>query len=207
MAFAVVLDACVLYPLPLRDTLLRCAEQDLYEVRWSRRILDEVVRNLVEDDRATPEQAAKLINAMQHAFEDAEIPAPAIVSLESRMTNDSADRHVLAAAVASNDAKTIVTSNPRHFPAAACQPFGRGDGLGPRRPGYPPRNSPARPARRGQLVPQSCLRYRASSSAVIKPDHGRLMRVPPGLQPGQPSRCTGGPGTGRHCQPRARDRA
>lgn len=124
MPFAVVLDACVLYPLPLRDTLLRCAEQDLYEVRWSRRILDEVVRNLVEDDRATPAQAAKLIDAMQRAFEDAEIPAPAIASLEPRMTNESADRHVLAAAVASNDAKTIVTSNLRHFPAAACQPFG-----------------------------------------------------------------------------------
>jgi hypothetical protein len=42
--FAVVLDACVLYPLPLRDTLLRCAEQNLYEVRWSRRILDELAR-------------------------------------------------------------------------------------------------------------------------------------------------------------------
>lgn len=61
---------------------------------------------------------------MQRAFEDAEIPALAIAALEPRMTNESADRHVLAAAVASNDAKTIVTSNLRHFPAAACQPFG-----------------------------------------------------------------------------------
>jgi hypothetical protein len=122
--FAVVLDACVLYPLPLRDTLLRCAEQDLYEVRWSRRILDEVVRNLVDDGRATPGQPAKLIDAMRRAFEDAEIPALAIAALEPLMTNESADRHVLAAAVASNDAKTIVTSNLRHFPAAACQPFG-----------------------------------------------------------------------------------
>jgi hypothetical protein len=112
-----------LYPLPLRDTLLRCAEQDLYEVRWSRRILDEVVRNLVENDRATPAQAAKLIDAMQRAFEDAEIPALAIATLEPRMTNESSDRHVLAASVASNDAKTIVTFNLRHFPAAACQPF------------------------------------------------------------------------------------
>ena len=123
MPFAVLLDACVLYPLPLRDTLLRCAEEDLYEVRWSRRILDEVVRNLVDDDRATPGQAAKLIDAMQRAFEDAAIPPLAIAALEPRMTNESADRHVLAAAVASNDAKTIVTSNLRHFPASACQPF------------------------------------------------------------------------------------
>lgn len=127
MPFAGVLDACVLYPLPLRDTLLRCAEQDLYQVRWGRRILDEVVRNLVQDDRATPAQASKLIDAIQRAFEDAEIPSLAIASLDPRMTNEAADRHVLAAAVASNDAKTIVTSNLRHFPAAACQTVrGRG---------------------------------------------------------------------------------
>lgn len=124
MPFGVLLDACVLYPLPLRDTLLRCAEQGLYEIRWSQRILDEVARNLVADDRATPAQAAKLIDAMQRACEDAEIPALAIASLEPRMTNESADRHVLATAVASNDAKTIVTSNLRDFQAAACQPFG-----------------------------------------------------------------------------------
>jgi hypothetical protein len=65
--FAVVLDACVLYPLPLRDTLLRCAEQNLYEVRWSRRILDELARNLVEDCRASPGHAAKLIAAIQRS--------------------------------------------------------------------------------------------------------------------------------------------
>lgn len=47
MPSAAVLDACVLYPLPLRDTLLRVAEQDLYAVRWSRRILDEVTSNLI----------------------------------------------------------------------------------------------------------------------------------------------------------------
>jgi hypothetical protein len=38
----------VLYPLPLRDTLLRAAQQNLYAPRWSARILDEVERNLVE---------------------------------------------------------------------------------------------------------------------------------------------------------------
>jgi predicted nucleic acid-binding protein len=119
----VVLDACVLYPLPLRDTLLRAAQQNLYAVRWSRRILDEVARNLVNDRRATPEQAMSLIHAMERAFEDAEVPEAAITSLESAMTNEPGDRHVLAAAVAS-DAEAIVTSNVRHFPAAACEPVG-----------------------------------------------------------------------------------
>ncbi len=119
----VLLDACVLYPLPLRDTLLRAAEQNLYAVRWSRRILDEVARNLVNDRRATPEQAMSLIDAMERAFEDAEVPEAAIASLESATTNEPGDRHVLAAAVAS-DAEAIVTSNVRHFPAAACEPVG-----------------------------------------------------------------------------------
>jgi predicted nucleic acid-binding protein len=127
--FAVVLDACVLYPLPLRDTLLRIAQQNLYTPRWSERILDEVARNLVSDRRATPEQARKLVDVMQRAFEDAEVPGAAIASLEPSMLNEPADRHVLAAAVAS-DAEAIVTSNMRHFPAAACEPFGMGRALG-----------------------------------------------------------------------------
>jgi hypothetical protein len=120
----VVLDACVLYPLPLRDTLLRVARQNLYAVRWSNRILDEVARNLVQDHRASREQAANLIGAMTRAFGDAEIPAAGIAALEPKMINEPADRHVLAAAVASDDAETIVTLNLRHFPAAACEPFG-----------------------------------------------------------------------------------
>jgi hypothetical protein len=65
----------------------------------------------------------KLVDVMQRAFEDAEVSEAAIASLEPAMLNEPADRHVLAAAVAS-DAEAIVTSNIRHFPAAACGPFG-----------------------------------------------------------------------------------
>jgi len=52
MPFAAVLDASVLYPLPLRDTLLRIAETELYDVYWSEHILHEVVRNPIADGRA-----------------------------------------------------------------------------------------------------------------------------------------------------------
>lgn len=124
MVPAVVLDACVLYPLPLRDTLLRVAGQNLYAVRWSNRILDEVARNLIEDRRATPEQAAHLIGAMRRAFPDAEVPEASLAALEPTMSIERSDRHVLAAAVASDDTKAMVTTNVRHFPAAACDPFG-----------------------------------------------------------------------------------
>jgi hypothetical protein len=120
----VALDSCVLYPLPLRDTLLRVAAQNLYAVRWSSRILDEVARNLVEDRRATSEQAAGLIDAMRRAFRDAELSEAAIAKLESSMTNEPSDRHVLAAAAASDDVDAIITPSLRHFPGVACEPLG-----------------------------------------------------------------------------------
>ncbi|WP_222851452.1 PIN domain-containing protein [Phytoactinopolyspora mesophila] len=39
--FVVVLDACVLVPISLADTLLRIAEVELYRPVWSQKILDE----------------------------------------------------------------------------------------------------------------------------------------------------------------------
>jgi hypothetical protein len=102
MPFAAVLDASVLCPLPLRDTLLRVAATGLYDPYWSECILAEVIRNLVEDGRATTDQARNLAVAMSEAFDGAAVPAEAIARLEPVMTNDTKDRHVLAAAVASN---------------------------------------------------------------------------------------------------------
>jgi hypothetical protein len=43
--YAAVLDACVLVPMPLCDTLLRCAEDPgLFRALWSEQILEEVKR-------------------------------------------------------------------------------------------------------------------------------------------------------------------
>ena len=122
MSFAAVLDASVLYPLPLRDTLLRVAEIELYDAYWSERILNEVARNLIANGRATERQARNLTDAMRGAFDDAAVSEDAITQLESAMTNDPEDRHVLAAAVASN-AQAVVTLNLKHFPIEACEPF------------------------------------------------------------------------------------
>jgi hypothetical protein len=50
--FTVVYDACVLYPAPLRDLLMRLALTDLYRARWSDQIHEEwitaVLRNRPE---------------------------------------------------------------------------------------------------------------------------------------------------------------
>ena len=122
MAFVAVLDACVLYPFSLRDTLLRLAEREIYVARWSDRILEEVRRNLVEK-RVTEEQASKMLEAMREFFPEAEVDGQAIERLEGAMTNDPKDRHVLAAAVAAR-AEGIVTFNLDDFPEDACAPYG-----------------------------------------------------------------------------------
>jgi len=122
VTFRAVLDANVLYPFSLRDTLLRLAELELYTPLWSARILEEMTRNLVEH-RITGEQAARIETAVRAAFEEAEVDAADIERLEPAMTNDPKDRHVLAAAVAA-DSELIVTLDLDDFPPAACEPLG-----------------------------------------------------------------------------------
>jgi len=110
-------------PLPLstRDLLLRGAERYLYEVRWSVKIIEEVHSNLVEDQRCTEEQARYLTDQMASAFPEAIVTG--YERLIEAMTNDEADRHVLAAAITAG-ADVIVTDNVRHFPPAGV----RGEG-------------------------------------------------------------------------------
>jgi len=43
----VVMDACVLYPAPLRDLLLSLTSAGLYQARWTRMIEDEWITSLL----------------------------------------------------------------------------------------------------------------------------------------------------------------
>lgn len=45
--FTVVYDACVLYPAPLRDFLMRLALTDLFRARWTDRIHEEWIQTLL----------------------------------------------------------------------------------------------------------------------------------------------------------------
>jgi predicted nucleic acid-binding protein len=71
MTFGAVLDANVLVPAALRDTLLRAAERGLYRPRRSDTILDELRRALVREGLTRDEGASRLIAAMRRAFRDA----------------------------------------------------------------------------------------------------------------------------------------
>jgi predicted nucleic acid-binding protein len=118
---SVVLDSCVLVRAPLRDTLLRAAEQGLYRPHWSEEILTEVRRVLVRERMTTEEQAASLTKQLEFVFEEAKVEG--FENLIPVMRNDPADRHVLAAAVYSG-AQAIVTDNLRHYPEAVLEPYG-----------------------------------------------------------------------------------
>lgn len=72
MIFSAVLDADVLYPFSLRDTLLRLAELDLYRPLWSGRILEEMREALLEHG-VSAEKAERLLQVMREAFEEAEV--------------------------------------------------------------------------------------------------------------------------------------
>lgn len=121
--FVAVYDACVLYPAPLRDLLMHLAVSDLFRARWTARIHDEWMRNLLAKrtdlTRAQLERTRDLM--------DASIPDCLVAgyeALEAELTlPDADDRHVLAAAILC-EAGTIVTFNLKDFPAAVLEPLG-----------------------------------------------------------------------------------
>ncbi len=120
-SFGVILDACVLIPASLRDTLLRAAERGMYRLHWSDQILAEVKRNLVKREMTSFLEAQELIDEMSEFFAEAFVRG--FETLIPCMTNDEKDRHVLAAAVMSRS-QVIVTSNIKDFPSTALAPFG-----------------------------------------------------------------------------------
>ena len=108
----VVLDANVLFPMILRDTLLRVAAAGCFRAHWSSRILEEMARNLVAQHRVDAASATRLVAQMNEAFEDALVEG--WEPLEAAMPNDAKDRHVVAVAVHVG-ASAIVTENLRDF--------------------------------------------------------------------------------------------
>jgi hypothetical protein len=121
--FAVVYDACVLYPAPLRDLLLQMATRHMFAARWTDQIHDEWIRSVLADrpdldpvklhrtrelmDRAVPDC---LVSGHERLVESLELP-------------DADDRHVLAAAIVAG-AQMIVTFNLRDFPEGYLAEFG-----------------------------------------------------------------------------------
>ncbi len=113
--FTALLDANVLVPVSLADTVLRAAERDLYRPLWSVRILDEVRRALHKiHPTAPPSRFETRIAAMNMTFPDSTLTDFDGI-LPSIELPDPDDRHVVAAAY-TGGADLIVTNNLKDFP-------------------------------------------------------------------------------------------
>jgi hypothetical protein len=121
--YAALLDACVLVPMCLCDTLLRLAEDPaMYRPLWSSEILREVGEALESKIGLTPVQRQRRIEKMSEAFPEASIQPASCLAASLDGIPDEGDRHVLAAAIAGH-AHVVVTNNLNDFPPAYLAQF------------------------------------------------------------------------------------
>jgi hypothetical protein len=122
MQFVVLFDACVLYPAPLRDLLLRLATTGLFAAKWTNQIHDEWIRNVL---RQRPELEPNL--SRTRTLMDSAVPDCLVTGHESLIAGltlpDPDDRHVLAAAIRCG-AQAIITFNLKDFPEETLDIYG-----------------------------------------------------------------------------------
>jgi predicted nucleic acid-binding protein len=119
--FSVILDACVLYPAPLRDLLLRLALTGLFKARWTDAIHEEWITAVLRQGKHSQEQLERTRDLMDAHALDAKVTGYESL-IETLTLPDPDDRHVLAAAIRSN-ADAIVTFNLKDFPAEALRSY------------------------------------------------------------------------------------
>jgi hypothetical protein len=121
--FIARLDACVLYPAPIRDLLLHLASVGLYTPKWTYQIHGEWIRNLLLNrPDLTREQLERIPEAMNNSFPDATVEGYEDLT-GSIVLPDEGDRHVVAAAVLCH-ADVIITANLKDFPSEYLRRFG-----------------------------------------------------------------------------------
>ena len=118
----VILDANLLYPFHLRNLLVQLSVDSIITPRWTGRIHEEWIGNLVAAGRAPRNRLLVTLALMNDALPEAEVRGWEAY-MEGLTLPDPDDRHVLAAALAAG-AKTILTVNLRDFPASALTVHG-----------------------------------------------------------------------------------
>ncbi len=113
--FTAIFDACVLYPAPLRDLLVQLALTDLFRARWTEKIHDEWMRNVLNNrPDLTLEQLTRTRELMDSHVRDCLVTGYEFL-IPTLSLPDPNDCHVLAAAIRCN-ADVIVTANLSDFP-------------------------------------------------------------------------------------------
>lgn len=118
-----VLDACVLFPAPIRDLLMHLALLDVFQAKWTEQIHEEWIRNLL---RVRPDLSRRQLNRTRDLM-NSHVRDCLVSGYESLIDDialpDQDDRHVVAAAIHCG-AEGIVTFNIRDFPSSAIKEYG-----------------------------------------------------------------------------------
>lgn len=117
-----IYDACVLYPAPLRDLLMRLALTDLFKAHWTDAIHEEWIRGVLRQDKHTRASLERARDLMDLHARDAKVTGYEPL-MENLALPDPDDGHVLAAAIRCN-ADAIVTFNLKDFPVEVLAPYG-----------------------------------------------------------------------------------
>jgi PIN domain len=118
----VIYDACVLYPAPLRDLLMRLALTDLYRARWTDTIHDEWIRNVLKQRPDLKLEHLERTRALMNAHVRDCLITDFDYLIDSISLPDKQDRHVVAAAIHC-DASLIVTFNLKDFPPSQLERY------------------------------------------------------------------------------------
>ena len=121
-SFRAFLDANVLYPVSLRNLLMRLALAGLFQALWSSHVHEEWIAAVLRD---RPDLSARQLESVRGAMDERSEDS-VVTGYESLIPSiilpDPDDRHVLAAAIVGG-ADVIVTRNLRDFPAECLAPY------------------------------------------------------------------------------------
>lgn len=122
--YSAVLDACVLAPAVVCDTLLRLAEEPaMFRPLWSPHIMTEMARVLETKFHRSARDIGYKQTEMNQAFPEAMITVPRALAGALDSIPEEAARTVLGAAILGH-ADVIVTQNTEHFPKPSIEPYG-----------------------------------------------------------------------------------
>ncbi len=118
----VVYDACVLYPAPLRDLLMWLALSGLFQAKWTEKIHQEWISNLLKNrPDLTLAQLNRTKDLMNHNVRDALVNDYEHL-IPTLTLPDPNDRHILATAIKSK-ASLIITFNLKDFPSSILKNY------------------------------------------------------------------------------------
>ncbi len=122
-SFCAFLDASVLYPVTLRNLLMRLTLNGLFQARWSKHVHEEWMRAVLRDrSDIAIERLHAVRDAMNEHAEDSIVTGYEGL-IEALQLPDLDDRHILAAAIV-GQADVIVTRNLKDFPQELLERYG-----------------------------------------------------------------------------------